>query len=202
MHFPIMFQLCAFICFSSPSQSTICTHMMMLTIHTFMAIITADNYMDETFFLAIVSRLLLLLHLVLFCTQTHILDCAEEEKSQRKEISKRYNWRQNTEFIYDKPRSLSGEGSKKRSELFHLKLLRCLSFLEVTGKTLLDINYHFAESFAVRDFVKKAIHCSHRNIFLWSPRGSSRGNTHKKRWEAIKIIFNFHQIMMPVNDAN
>jgi hypothetical protein len=30
-------------------QSTICIHMM-LTIHTFMAIITADNYMDETFF--------------------------------------------------------------------------------------------------------------------------------------------------------
>lgn len=109
MDFPIVFQLCAFICLSSPSQSTICTHMMMLTIHTFMAIITADNYMDETFFHCNrISSPSSSSSTSFFFVRKHTFWIAlKSKKSQRKEISKRYNWRQNTEFIYDKLRSLS-----------------------------------------------------------------------------------------------
>jgi hypothetical protein len=93
-----------------------------------MAIITADNYMDETFFslslslsLSLSSRRrssqdLFRKHTIFFVfllwncefSLTLQLNVKEEiskemkKKNQRKRRN-RYNWRQKTEFIYDKP---------------------------------------------------------------------------------------------------
>lgn len=100
--------LCFYLSFL-PSQSTICTHMMMLTIHTFMPIITADNYMDETFFHC--NRISSLFFLLFRSNSFFSLPYVNTHFGLRKRKKKRYNWRQNTEFIYDKPKQ---RGKEKR----------------------------------------------------------------------------------------
>lgn len=124
----------------SYSQSTICTHMMMLTIHTFMAIITADNYMDEnilslqsylvSFFFSLSSVSSACFFFSFSYVNTHFKLC--KRRLEKGEISNRYNWRQNTEFIYDKPKLF-----RENSTVFDQMLLRDISDLESTDGSLI-----------------------------------------------------------------
>lgn len=109
--------LCFYLSFSL-FQSTICTHMMMLTIHTFKAIITADNYMDETFF---------------HCNRIsspasssfirkHTFRIAQEKASEQKSANDTTGDRKQNLFMISR---CIGDDNKWT---FHFNLLRCTSY--------------------------------------------------------------------------